>query len=196
MDETISPATAAREHSNGQHVKRRTKSPKSSMPMGVLTNCGDVRNDAIAGRHSSVLRMSGSACWRKFMTSNFKVLISTCALAVACGGSNNEANSADDANNPAPTPVDTTPSTPPESAPPSDAAPADGTTPGGSSPEAPTPPTSMGPTDGELLPARSSVAMPAEGANAGKTGSGGKTGKTGTTGGSSSSTGGTSSKSE
>ena len=131
------------------------------------------------------------------MTSNFKVLISTIGLVVACGGSNNEANSADDVNNTSPAPAETPESTPAESAPPSDAAPSDGaTTPGETSPEAPTPPTSLRSTDSELLSARSSFALPAEAANAGKTGVGGKSGKTGTTGGSSSSTGGTSSKSE
>jgi len=119
------------------------------------------------------------------MTSNFKVLISTIGLVVACGGSNNEANSADDINTTAPAPGETPESTPSESMPPSDAAPMDGATPGDASPDAPTPPTSMRSSEGALLLAEGT---------AGKTGAGGKTGTTGTTGGRSSSTGGASSK--
>lgn len=131
------------------------------------------------------------------MNRNFNALISTLGLVVACGGTNTEAQSADNYDAaPAPevtpesTPIESTPS--PSDASPSDASPIEGATPGDASPEAPTPPTSLRSSEGELLSARTSFGTPApQGANAG---SGGKTGSTGTTGGSSSSTGGTSSK--
>jgi hypothetical protein len=124
------------------------------------------------------------------MARELKFLVAMIGLAVACGGSNKEPNSANDMNTAG------TPGTPSDSAPEAEPMPSDGsgatggTMPGEGASEPPPAPTSLAPRPRDLADAKASLAMPAEPTNAGKKGMpGGKSGTGGT-----SPSGGTSSK--